>query len=98
MKRDPPTRVAVVGTSCSGKTTFARALAPRLGAPYTELDVLYWGPDWSPRPLDEFRARVEAAVSTPSWVIDGNYSIVRDLVWGRATTLIWLDFPFSLIF
>ena len=39
-------RINVVGTSCSGKTTLARAIAGRLGLPYTELDALFWGPRW----------------------------------------------------
>jgi adenylate kinase family enzyme len=91
-------RTAVVGTSCTGKTTFARALGELLGTPHVELDGLHWGPDWTPRPTQEFRARVDAATAGPAWVTDGNYSQVRDLVWGRATALVWLDYPFGLVF
>jgi adenylate kinase family enzyme len=91
-------RVAVVGTSCSGKTTFARSLSCAIDAPYTELDALYWGPNWQERPFEEFRAGVDAATSAPLWVLDGNYSAVRDLIWRRATALIWLNYSFSLIF
>ena len=91
-------RVAIVGTSCTGKTTLARSLSHTLGAPHTELDVLYWGPNWTPCPPGEFRSRVQAAVAAPSWIVDGNYSVVRDLVWGNATTLVWLNYPVSLVF
>lgn len=91
-------RVAVVGTSCTGKTTLARALSRALDSPYTELDALYWGPNWQRRPSEEFRADIEAAVAAPRWVLDGNYSAMRGLIWGRATALIWLNYPFSLIF
>ena len=91
-------RVAVVGSSCSGKTTFARSLSHALGLPHTELDILYWGPNWTPRPLEEFRSTVQEAVRAPLWVVDGNYSVVRDLVWGNATTLVWLNYPIWLLF
>jgi AAA domain len=39
-----PPKIAVVGTSGSGKTTVARELARRLGVPHVELDALYHGP------------------------------------------------------
>ena len=50
------------------------------------------------RPLDIFRARVEPSTAAPAWVTDGNYRQARDLVWGRATALVWLDYPLPLIF
>ena len=85
-------RVAVVGTSCSGKTTFAQRLACTLGAPYVELDALHWGPAWTVRP--DFHRDVQAAVGQPCWVIDGNYSAVRDIIWRRCTAIVWLDYSF----
>lgn len=91
-------RVAVVGTSGAGKTTFARSLSRALGTPHVELDALYWGPNWTPVPQEEFRARVASAVRAPTWIIDGNYSPVRDLVWRSATSLVWLNYPFPLVF
>lgn len=91
-------RIAVVGSSCAGKTTLAGRLASRLGAPHTELDALYWGPAWTPLEKAEFRARVTEIAAGPLWIIDGNYSSVRDLIWSRATAVVWLDYPFPLVF
>jgi adenylate kinase family enzyme len=86
-------RVSVVGTSGSGKSTFALALARKLGVSCLELDSVYHQADWTPLPAEEYRARVAAAADGDRWVIDGNYSTVRDIVWARADTVIWLDLP-----
>jgi adenylate kinase family enzyme len=86
-------RVVVVGNSGSGKTTLAAALAKRLGAQHIELDSIYHQRNWTPLPPDRYRARVASLVEAGSWVVDGNYNDVRDLVWERADTLVWLDLP-----
>lgn len=76
-EQPPIRRVAVVGTSGSGKTTFAGRLAERLGLPRIELDALHWEPGWRAVEPARFRERVEAVTSAETWVIDGNYSAVR---------------------
>lgn len=91
-------RVVVTGSTGSGKTTFAAALAGALGGPHVELDGLNWDPNWTPAPPELFRARVEAALAgRDRWVVDGNYRAVRDLIWPRADTLVWLDYGLPLI-
>ena len=90
-------RSVVVGTSCAGKTTLARQLASVLGQAYIELDTLYWGPNWTQVAEPEFRARILAATSRDAWVLDGNYRLARELVWSRATALIWLDYAFPTV-
>jgi len=91
-------RVVVVGTSCSGKTTFARDLAGHLNAPHIEQDALFWLPNWVERDPSEYVALVTTKAEDPSWVTDGNYDLSRDHLWSRATTVIWLDYPFPQIF
>lgn len=85
-------RIVVVGTSGSGKTTLARQLSTLLDIPAVELDALHWEPNWTEAPTAVLRERVDAALSGNAWVVDGNYSKVRDLTWGRADTVIWLDY------
>jgi len=85
-------RISVIGTSGSGKTTVAGQIARRLGIPHVELDALYWETDWTPTPLDVFRERVSQALSGDAWAVDGNYSKVRDLIWSRADTVVWLNY------
>jgi hypothetical protein len=86
-------RIVVVGRTGSGKTTLARGLAASLGVPHVELDALYFGPQFSTVPVEVLRERTIDAVSGERWVTDGNKKAVRDLVWPRADTIIWLDYP-----
>ena len=90
-------RVVIGGETSAGKTTFSRALARRLDVPVIELDALFWGPNWTKPVPEEFRARVAEYVARDAWVIDGNYSVARDVVWQRADTFVWLDPPFRVL-
>ena len=83
----------MVGNSGSGKSTLAAALAVRLGVPYVELDSIFHQPGWTELPRDEFRKHVGAVAAGDAWVIDGNYTAVRDIVWARADTVVWVDLP-----
>jgi len=91
-------RYVVVGTSGSGKSVFARALAAVLQSPYVELDNLHWGSNWTPRPLAEFEQSVREATSGERWVVDGNYSAVRHAFWPSATHVLWLNFSRTVVF
>ncbi len=71
--------------------------AKRLGIPHIELDALRQGPNWVEIPDDDFRRQVAARAAEPNWVIDGNYAVVRELVWERATLVVWIDPPHPLI-
>ena len=88
-------RILVLGRTGSGKTTLARELSARLGVPHVELDALYFGPDLSTVPLPVLRQRAGHAIAGERWVIDGNKKALRDLVWPRADTVVWLDYPFA---
>ena len=90
-------RVSVVGNSGSGKTTLAAAIADALGVPHLELDAVFHQPGWTELPVETFRATVGAAVAAERWVVDGNYTSVQDLVWARADTVVWLDYPRRLV-
>ncbi|MBA7637356.1 hypothetical protein ES703_44999 [subsurface metagenome] len=87
-------RISVIGTTGSGKTTVARRAAEALEVPFVELDALHWERDWEEASLEVFRGRVGDAIRGEGWVVDGNYGKVRDMVWGRADTVLWLDYPF----
>lgn len=94
----PSKRLIVIGTTSSGKSTLARRLAERLGLDFVELDALHWQANWTPARLEDFRASVEKATSSGAWVVAGNYHVVRDLIWPQAEAVIWLDYPFHVVF
>ncbi len=91
-------RVVVVGTSGAGKTTLAGDIARLLDAPHVELDALRHGPNWTETPDAIFREKIANALTCQNWVVDGNYSVARDIIWTRATAIIWLDYPFPVTF
>lgn len=87
----------IIGSCGSGKTTLGRHLAKNLGYPVTDLDDLYWLPNWTLRPKEEFAALIEEATSSDSWIICGNQSKYRHLIWPKADIIIWLDLPLFLL-
>ena len=91
-------RINIVGTTCTGKTTLARRLSEVLRIPHVEMDALYWEPNWTPVPAGILAQRVAGATSPDRWILDGNYGVVRDLIWSKATGIVWLDYPFPVIF
>ncbi|MFC2108225.1 AAA family ATPase [Candidatus Bipolaricaulota bacterium] len=94
----PGSRINVVGTTGSGKTVTAKLLAERLGLRFIEIDALSWRPNWEMTPRDELPQLVDEATQGDRWVIDGNYSAVRMVLWPKLDTIIWLDYRFLRVF
>jgi adenylate kinase family enzyme len=86
-------RIVIIGTCGSGKTTLGNHLAENLDYPVTDLDDLSWLPNWTRRPIDEFASLIEKATLSETWIICGNQSRFRHLIWPKADTIIWLDLP-----
>jgi adenylate kinase family enzyme len=91
-------RMVVVGPTSSGKSTLAKQLADKIKGDFIELDALHWEPNWVEAPDEVFRERVATAIRSKVWVVAGNYHVSRDLVWPKAQVIIWLDYPFHIVF
>jgi energy-coupling factor transporter ATP-binding protein EcfA2 len=87
-------RINVIGTSGSGKSTFAKKLAAALDLPYFEMDALFWKPDWVESTDSEFLPKVAQVAAQPEWILDGNYSRTFDIKFNRAQLVVWIDLAF----
>ncbi len=90
-------KILVAGSTGAGKTTLAQALAARLEIPFHEMDALaFAGPGW--RENERLAQDVSRIVSGPCWIFDSfGYPEVRDLLWSGADTIVWLDYPRSVV-
>lgn len=90
-----PRRIAVAGCSGAGKSTLSRKISAALDVPYTEMDSLFHGPNWTPR--TQFLDDVTAILAQPAWVCEWQYQQARQPMVDAADLLIWLDLPKALV-
>jgi adenylate kinase family enzyme len=88
-------RIVVVGSSGSGKTTFARRLAAHLGVAHLEMDAVFHRHGLAHVAHQDFLPVLDEFTDRDRWIVDGNYTShgTRDVVWPKADTIIWLDLP-----
>jgi adenylate kinase family enzyme len=95
----PMKKIAIVGSSCSGKTTLSKILEGRLGLRRIELDAINWQSNWQELDYTEFKEIVTRETATDNWIVDGNYnSRLNGMVLQRADTIIWLNLPFLTVY
>ena len=81
-------RIVIIGTSCSGKTTLSKKISAKFDIEHIELDSIYWKENWQPSENEEFVKKVTKRIEKKEWLVEGNYKIVRDLIWSKATDII----------
>jgi adenylate kinase family enzyme len=86
-------RIWLIGDSGSGKSTWARRISNALDIPFVELDGIFHQPQWTGLDSAEFRRRVVEITDGDAWIIDGNYSAVRDVMFERSTHIVAFDLP-----
>lgn len=87
-------KILIIGSSGSGKSTFARRLGKAANLDVIHLDRLYWKPNWiETDDKDQWRKTVENAMKGEEWIIDGNYSGTMEMRLEKCDTVIFLDMP-----
>jgi adenylate kinase family enzyme len=92
-----PDRVLVAGVTGSGKTTLSGRIAELWGLRHVEIDGLFHGPDWTPRPT--FLEDVRTFAAEDRWVTEWQYTSkgTDEILTPRAHLAIWLDYPYRIV-
>ncbi|WP_131871757.1 MULTISPECIES: hypothetical protein [unclassified Bradyrhizobium] len=90
-------RTVVIGNSGSGKSTLAEAVADLAQIPAIDLDLLHWeeGSYGLKRNEDVTRKMVLDISDQPRWIIEGVFGWLAEVALPKATSLVWLDLPWS---
>lgn len=84
--------IFVVGTSGSGKSTAARAIAFKLDRKHVEIDALLWLPNWTQRDRGELTTLLKTELANGPVVMDGNFA-TKGIIPEPGDSLIFLDYP-----
>jgi adenylate kinase family enzyme len=88
-------RIVIFGNSGSGKTTLARQRAAALRCPHLDLDTVAWAEDCAQptrRALEDSAREIEGFLEeSSSWVVEGCYADLLELVIPQATEIVFLN-------
>jgi adenylate kinase family enzyme len=86
-------KIAVIGISASGKSTFSRRLSWASRLPVVHVDSIIWAPGWNEREEREWLSLESECVACNSWIIEG---YINPRYVGRLTAadlVVFLDLP-----
>ena len=92
-------KIIIFGNSGSGKSTLAKSLCETEQLAHLDLDTIAWLPGMPPqrKPLADSQVEIEAFVAShSSWVIEGCYSDLLEMVLPEASEIIFLNLPVAL--
>jgi len=92
-------KINILGSSCSGKSTVSKRISESLSIDLIEIDRINWQlGNWIELSKEDLRKELsERLKDKESWVVDGSYGKVMDIIWKDVDIIIWLDFPLYLI-
>jgi len=92
-------RVIIFGNSGSGKSTLAKELMKKDALGYLDLDTLAWLPVVPPEraPLKDSKEQIDVFTkANDSWVIEGCYTDLLELVAAEANEIIFMNIDVNL--
>jgi adenylate kinase family enzyme len=98
LENNIPTKIHIIGSVGSGKTTLAKMLSTRLNIPFYELDNVVWRRSKngdirrSPEERDE---RLNNIISSDTWIIEGVHHKWVPHSFQNAELIIFLDTDYS---
>ena len=91
-------RLIIIGSSCSGKTTLGANLGKQMGLKHIDLDDLHWLPNWQHVDMETLRQKISDEIEgVEGWVITGAYSQTWTLTMPKATHVVFVDLPLSIV-
>jgi len=85
-------RIAIVGISGAGKSTYARALHELTGLPVRHMDRLFWQGKWEAVREADYVAAHRSLVSDETWIIEGYIDPALADRARAADLIVYLDF------
>ncbi|MCQ6266729.1 AAA family ATPase [Fictibacillus sp. WQ 8-8] len=93
-----PSKIHIIGSVGSGKTTLARTLSFRLNVPYIELDNVVWKrnkPEDIRRSDEERDQYLNEIISSDKWIVEGVHHTWVNPSFQNADFIILLDTDYS---
>ncbi len=91
-------KIYILGTVGSGKTTLASKLSRRLGKKVHEIDEVYWKEKYSKRRSVKDRDKLlRDILKEKDWIVEGVYGTWIEPVLKKSSVVILLDLPFRIL-
>ena len=87
------TKIMIIGSPGSGKSTFARKLRDKTGLPLFYLDMIKHKPDRTTISSEEFDKKLKEILVKSQWIIDGNYQRTLEVSMKECDLIILFDLP-----